>query len=148
VYQKSTCPHSGKNCTHNWRERVAFLSKFVRHTVFKRSQGILVCVENISLNWKIQLDKNTTKSKTKLFEAVILSQYFRWWRLNLSEIRYPMPTKDGKAYVLTPSYQWYHNKMKFRVKGIWGLSGPQPPCWRNQYQTSHVDKISNEAGLS
>jgi hypothetical protein len=34
------------------------------------------------------------------------------------------------------------------VKGIWGLSGPQPPCWRNQYQTSHVDKISNEAGLS
>jgi hypothetical protein len=34
------------------------------------------------------------------------------------------------------------------LKGIGGLSGPQPPCWRNQYQTSHVDKISNAAGLS
>jgi hypothetical protein len=32
------------------------------------------------------------------------------------------------------------------VKGIGGLSGPQPPCWRNQYQTPHVDKISNAAG--
>jgi hypothetical protein len=33
------------------------------------------------------------------------------------------------------------------MKGIGGLSGPQPPCWRNQYQTPHVDKISNVAGL-
>jgi hypothetical protein len=38
--------------------------------------------------------------------------------------------------------------MSYIVKGIGGLSGPQPPCWRNQYQTSHVDKISNAAGLS
>jgi hypothetical protein len=36
---------------------------------------------------------------------------------------------------------------KDMMKGIGGLSGPQPPCWRNQYQTPHVDKISNAAGL-
>jgi hypothetical protein len=38
-------------------------------------------------------------------------------------------------------------KKEIGLKGIGGLSGPQPPCWRNQYQTPRVDKISNAAGL-
>jgi hypothetical protein len=54
---------------------------------------------------------------------------------------------DGKVIICNPG-RGSSPTLNLPVKGIGGLSGPQPPCWRNQYQTSHVDKISNVAGLS